>query len=105
LQDARFFFFDFIATESMSLMLVHFAHVSKHWRKVLDVWLVLWHDAADPWQPVCFQGFAVSSSGGSSSRQFVTLAFGVKLSYEKIRYSLWRIKAAPYLIIQTVLRP
>lgn len=42
---------------------------------------------------------------GLSPRQFVTLAFGVKLSYEKIRYSLWRIKAAPCLIIQIVLRP
>jgi hypothetical protein len=64
LQDARFFSFDFIATESMSLMSVRFAHVSKNWRKVLDIWLVLWRDAADPWQPVCFQGFAASSSGG-----------------------------------------
>ena len=105
MQDARFFFFDFIATESMSLMLVRFVLVSKIWRKVLDIWIALWRDAADPWQPVCFQGFTASSSGGASSRQFVTLAFGVKLSYEKIRYSLWRIKAAPYLIIQTVLRP
>lgn len=60
----RDFFFDFIATEGMSLMLVHFAHVSENWRKVLDIWLVLWRDAADPWQPVCFQGFAASSSGG-----------------------------------------
>ena len=59
-----FFFFDFIAAESMSLMLVHFVLVSKIWRKVLDIWLALWRDAADPWQPVCFQGSTASSSGG-----------------------------------------
>ena len=60
----RDFFFNFIATESMSLKSVRFAHVSKIWRKVLDIWLVLWRDAADQWQPVCFQGSTASSTGG-----------------------------------------
>jgi hypothetical protein len=59
-----FFFFGIIATESVSLMSVHFVLVSKIWRKVLDIWLVLLRDAADPWQPVCFLGSTASSTGG-----------------------------------------
>lgn len=86
-------------------MLVHFAHVSKNWRKVLDIWLVFVARCCRPVAAGLLSGFRRVILRGSSSRQFVTLAFGVKLSYEKIRYSLWRIKAAPYLIIQTVLRP